>query len=83
MRGFVPPDPETKVSQESFAVIYTPRKNRTRYPAASVQVVESEEAAWSGADAENRKYPAVVIGPSKSSEGQFIYYLVAWLDESD
>ena len=83
MRGFVPPDPETSVSQECFAVIYTPRRNRTRYPAANVQVVESEAAAWSQADAENKKYPAVVIGPSKSSEGQYIFYLVTWLDESD
>lgn len=83
MRGFVPPDPQTTVSQECYAVIYTPRKNRTRYPASNVQVVESEAAAWSRSDAVNKKYPAIVIGPSKSSEGQYIFYLVNWLDESE
>ncbi|MBD3671479.1 MAG: hypothetical protein HUJ29_11980 [Gammaproteobacteria bacterium] len=81
MRGFVPPDPETSVSQEQFAVVYAPRKNRTRFPAASVEAMADEDSAMAQADAVGKRYPAVVIGPSKSSEGQFIYYLVQWLDE--
>ena len=79
MRGFVPPDPETGVSDVRFAVIYTPRLNRTRFPAGNVEVVDSEAAAQAGADPAENRYPASVIGPSKSSEGQFIYYLQRWL----
>jgi hypothetical protein len=79
LRGIVPPDPETGVSQVRFAVIFTPRQNRKRYPAGCVEIFESMEAALAAADAENRRYAARVVGPSKSSEGQFIYYLVEWL----
>lgn len=81
MRGFVPPDPETKVSQESFAVVYSPRRNRKRFPAGNVQILASQDEAMDQCDTGNNRHPAVVLGPSKSSEGQFIYYLVAWLDE--
>jgi hypothetical protein len=79
LRGIVPPDPETGVSQVRFAVIFTPRQNRKRYPAGCVEIFESMEAALAAADVENRRYAARVVGPSKSSEGQFIYYLVEWL----
>lgn len=79
LRGIVPPDPETGVSQVRFAVIFTPRQNRKRYPAGCVEIFESMEAALAAADAGNRRYAARVVGPSKSSEGQFIYYLVEWL----
>ena len=45
MQGFIPPDPETDVSQEHWAVIYMPGRNRQRYPANCVRLVESEEEA--------------------------------------
>jgi hypothetical protein len=80
MRGFVPPDPETGVSQARFAVVHQPRNRRKRFPAASVTLVESQEAALAAADIGRKRYPACVLGPSKSSEGQYIYYLVEWLD---
>ena len=79
LRGIVPPDPETGVSQVRFAVIFTPRQNRKRYPAGCVEIMASAEAALAAADPANRRYAARVVGPSKSSEGQFIYYLVEWL----
>ena len=79
MRGFVPPDPETNVSQEKLAVIYTPRKTRTRFPAGCVEIVEDAQTAIVQAAAREKSYAARVLGPSKSSEGQFIYYLVEWL----
>lgn len=79
MRGFVPPDPETGVSDVRFAVIYTPRLNRTRFPAGNVEVMDSEDAVRAAADPATNHYPALVIGPSKSSEGQFIFYLQRWL----
>ena len=51
LRGIVPPDPETGVSQERFAVIFTPRQNRKRFPAGCVEIFASVEAAlsrWTG-----------------------------------
>jgi hypothetical protein len=79
LRGIVPPDPETGVSQVRFAVIFTPRQNRKRYPAGCVEIFDSMEAAIAAADPANKRHAARVVGPSKSSEGQFIYYLVDWL----
>jgi hypothetical protein len=79
LRGIVPPDPETGVSQERYAVIFTPRQNRKRYPAGCVEVYADRQQALHAADPARQRYPARVVGPSKSSEGQFIYYLLEWL----
>ena len=80
MRGFVPPDPETNVSEVRFAIVYAPRRARHRFPASCVEVVDSEQAAVAGADCTARRYAARVVGPSKSSEGQYLYYLLEWLE---
>ena len=80
MRGFVPVDPETEVSQERYAVIYTPRQSRKRFPAGCVDIVEDAESAIELANQQDKSYAARVIGPSKSSEGQYIYYLVNWIE---
>lgn len=80
MRGFVPPDPYTNVSQEHFAVIYVPGRSRNRFPEGCVEIVDSYEAAMENASEEKKLFPAKVLGPSKSSEGQVLYYLVEWLD---
>ena len=80
LRGIVPPDPETGVSQVRFAVIFTPRRNRKRYPAGCVEICATQPAALGAADPENNRHAARVVGPSKSSEGQYIYYLVEWLE---
>lgn len=80
MRGFVPPDPYTKVSEEQFAVVYVPKRSRNRFPKGCVDVVDSKEEAMDKANPEEKQYAAKVLGPSKSSEGQYIYYLVEWLD---
>jgi hypothetical protein len=79
LRGMVPPDPQTSVSQVRCAVIFTPRTSRKRYPAGCVEIFETEAAACTAADPENKRHAARVVGPSKSSEGQYIYYLVEWL----
>jgi hypothetical protein len=79
MRGFVPPDPETSVSDFRFAVVYAPGRSRNRFPAGCVQVVDSQEAAMAGADPASKRFAARIIGPSKSSEGQYLYYLAEWL----
>lgn len=79
MRGFVPVDPETDVSQERFAVISTPKPARKRFPAGCVEIVGDAQAAIEKAAQHENYHAARVIGPSKSSEGQYIYYLVDWL----
>ena len=79
LRGLVPPDPLTNVSQQRYAVVYVPRRSRKRFAANCVEVVDSMEEALTKADPDNKRYAAIVIGPSKSSEGQYIYYLSEWL----
>ena len=79
MHGFVPPDPEDGVSKISYAVVYAPRAKRHRFSANCVKVVGNMEDAINLADPDNDQYAAKVLGPSKSSEGQFIYYLVEWV----
>ncbi len=81
MRGYVPLDPQSKVSQEHYAVVYVPRRSRRRFPKGCVEVKDSKVAAIAQSDPDNMRYAARVIGPSKSSEGQYIYYLVEWLFE--
>ena len=80
MRGFVPPDPQTNVSEEQFAVVYVPKRNRKRFAKGCVEIVGSKEEALTQESYEKSLYAARVLGPSKSSEGQYIYYLVEWLD---
>lgn len=79
MRGMVPPDPETGVSTVEYAVVYVPRKSRNRFPKNCVTIYTSRDEALAQADEEAKLWPARVAGPSKSSEGQYIYYLVEWL----
>ena len=79
MRGFVPPDPETQVSTEHYAVVYVPGRSRNRFHTGCVTIVASKEEAVAQRDEVNKRFPARVMGPSKSSEGQFVYYLLEWL----
>ena len=79
MKGMVPLDPQSDVSQKQFAVVYVPRRSRKRFAASCVDIKQSEEVALQGASEKHKKYAAEVIGPSKSSEGQYIYYLSRWL----
>lgn len=79
MKGMVPLDPQSNVSQMQFAVIYIPKRNRKRFPANCVEIKNDRIEALKAANGEQKKFAAVVIGPSKSSEGQSIYYLSEWL----
>lgn len=79
MRGLVPPDPETGVSDVRCAVIHTPRLDRKRFHAGCVEIHDSVDAARAAAAPADHRHAALVVGPSKSSEGQFIYYLQRWL----
>jgi hypothetical protein len=75
-------DPDAKVADEHYAVVYAPRRARDRVPEGSVTVVESEAAARAGADPAKKLYPARVVGPARSSEGLRVFYIVRWLDEA-
>jgi len=79
MRGYHL-DPDARVADEHFALVYAPRRTRDRVPEASVQIVESEQAAREGANPAEHLYPARVIGPARSSEGMRVFYIERWLD---
>ena len=72
-------DPESKSLSERPALIKTPKKTRKRFPEGCVQIMESIELAKDSADSVKNLHPAVVYGPSVSSESQRIFYLVKWL----
>ena len=72
-------DPDSGVVEEHFSIIYAPRRNRDRFPENSVHIVDSKEEAIAQADENKKQYAAVVVGPSRSSEGLRLYYLVEWL----
>ena len=82
MRGFVPtdPNPDANVSSEHFAVVYVPRRSRKRFSIGCVEIKSTKDDAISSADHTANKFAARVIGPSKSSEGQYLYYLVEWIN---
>lgn len=80
MKGMVPPDKGSKVSRQRFAVVYVPRRSRNRFSAGAVEVYENETQARNKSDPDNKRFAAIVHGPSKSSEGQLLYYLIEWLD---
>lgn len=73
-------DPDAKVADEHYAVVYAPKRTRDRVPEGSVKLVDSEAAARAGADPARKLYPARVVGPARSSEGLRLYYIVRWLD---
>ena len=82
MRGFVPPDPQTNVSNIQFAIVYAPRRkaNRHRIPQSCVELKDNKEQALEDSTPNKKRYAAQVLGPSKSSEGQYIFYVMEWLE---
>ena len=81
MRGYsLDPHPQANVAQRHFAVIYSPKRKRDRFPSNNVTLCESKEAAIAAQNHDSKIYAAEVIGPSKSSEGFKIFYLVQWLE---
>lgn len=73
-------DPESRSLRERYVLIKAPRRSRARYPEGCVTLMEDEPGARAGADPSHNLHPALVYGPSPSSEGQRVYYLVRWLD---
>jgi len=75
-------DSDSSVVQHKYAVIYAPRRSRGRFAESCVFIMETELDAIDEENVEKHLYAAKVIGPSKSSEGQCIYYLEEWIDTS-
>jgi len=75
-------DGQSSVVQIKFAVVYAPKRSRGRFSENCVFICDSELDAIDEANTEKHLFAAKVIGPSKSSEGQRIYYLDTWIDSS-
>lgn len=74
-------DVESNVVGTSAVVIYSPSgKKRTRFPEGVVEVYVSEAEALAHADPDQSRYAAIASGPSRSSEGFKLFYLVRWLN---
>lgn len=77
MKGYsLDPHPNIKVVTEQFAVVRIPRIKRERVPTNNVEVVEDLSAAIEKSDPKNHLYAAKVLGPSRSSEGVTLYYIL-------
>lgn len=75
-------DPASTVVNKQYAVIYAPGKKRARFAENCVQIVDSYSDALEQASGREQHYPALVYGPSRSSEGFRLYYLIEWLEEA-
>lgn len=74
-------DLESKVVGTTAVVIYSPSgKKRSRYPEGVVETYASEDEARAHADPDKHRHAALASGPSRSSEGFKLFYLVRWLD---
>ncbi len=74
-------DHETNLVNEHYAVVYTPTRQRKRFPDNCVTLHESLEEAIEASNPQQHLYAAQVIGPSRSSEGFMLFYLKHWLSE--
>lgn len=72
--------PEDRLD-EHFATVYGVKqgRGRQRFPANTVTLFESAEAAIVAAQEGERLTAAVICGPSRSSENLELYYLIRWL----
>ena len=73
-------DPDSTLVAKHYAVVFTPRKQRSRFPENCVAIMDSAEEAVAASEPDQNRFPALVYGPSRSSEGFRLYYLVKWLD---
>lgn len=73
-------DPLSGPVEKHFAVVYAPGKKRARFAENCVEVLASADAALHQADPAGSRFPALIYGPSSSSEGLKLYYLIEWLE---
>lgn len=77
MRGYsLDPHPSIKVVTEQYAVVRIPRVKRERVPANNVEIMDDLKMAIEKSDPKNHLYAAKVLGPSRSSEGVILYYIL-------
>ena len=74
-------DPEAEVITEQFAVVKAGRRQRDRVPETVVEVVETLDIALEKSKPAQQVFAAKVIGPSRSSEGLRLYYIVEWFNK--
>lgn len=80
MKGGVYLDLEAPLVKECHALVAVTPGKRKRFPEGCVE--EVADAATALAARRPGWHPAVLMGPSRSSEGVRLYYLVRWLDET-
>lgn len=81
MKGGVYLDAEApQLVQAHFAVVNVRRGSRKRFPESCVDLMADAALALAAADPAQNRHAAEVMGPSRSSEGFRLYYLVRWLD---
>ncbi|NTV96003.1 MAG: hypothetical protein HGA75_11405 [Thiobacillus sp.] len=74
-------DDAAGIVQTGPVVIYAPAgRNRKRFPDNCVTTYPDEAAALAAARPDEGYHAAIASGPSRSSEGYFLYYLLRWLD---
>ena len=77
MKGYsLDQHPSISIVKEAFAVVRIPRIKRERVPANNVEVAEDLDIAIEKSDPSNHLYAAKVLGPSRSSEGMTLYYIL-------
>ena len=82
MKGGVYIDAEVPaLVQQQFALVRGVRGKRKRFADNSIEIVASAEDALQQARPAENIHAAEVMGPSRSSEGIFMFYLVRWLTE--
>ncbi len=80
MKGGVYLDDEAPhLVRQHFALVRATRGKRQRFPENCVEPVASAAEALRRADPAHNLHAAEVMGPSRSSEGFNLYYLVRWL----
>jgi hypothetical protein len=82
MKGGVYLDAEApQLVNARFAVVNVKRGSRKRFAENCVAPVADAAAALAAADPAQNLHAAEVMGPSRSSEGFNLYYLVRWLED--
>ena len=76
-----PIDTDSTLTGRQYALVYTANPRRSRFPENCVLIVKSREQAIADADRARKLHPALVYGPSRSSEGVRLYYLIEWLSD--
>ncbi|TCJ20414.1 hypothetical protein EZJ19_00550 [Parasulfuritortus cantonensis] len=62
-------------------VVYAPGgRNRKRFPDNCVTTYPDEHSARAAARPDDGYHAAIASGPSRSSEGFYLFYLLRWLD---